>query len=222
MDALIKEVLKTSNYSNNPYFKALREQVFDKNDFIETQCHFYHAVRFFSRPMAVVAAKIPNPELRIEILRNVWEEHGDGDITQLHGATFKELLFRLDKNSIDNLENLALSPDVRLFNTALTGVSVIDDFAVSVSVFGIIERMFVDISTWIAEEIVNNHWLAEDQLIHYTLHKELDLKHSQDFFDVLEHYHKEKEYEIKQGLMMGATMFNNLYEGLYKNRKIRL
>lgn len=221
MDTLIKDVLKTSNYNNNPYFKALQKQIFDKNDFIETQCQFYNAVKFFSRPMAVVAAKIPNPELRIEILRNVWEEHGEGDTTQMHGITFKELLFRLDKNSIKNIENASLSPDVRLFNTALTGVSVMDDFAVGVSVFGIIERMFVDISAWIAEEIVNNQWLAEDQLIHYTVHKKLDLKHSQDFFDVLGHYHTEKKYEIEQGLMMGATMFNNLYEGLYKNRKNR-
>jgi len=218
LNELINHVLKDANYLNNPYFIALKNKEMSKEEFIKTQKHFYYAVEFFSRPMSAVAAKIPDPELRIEIIRNVWEEHGDGNVSHLHGATFRELLHRLQPGTALNLENEALSPDVRLFNTALTGVSVMDEFTVSVACFGIIERMFVDISAFIGEAILDNQWLESEQLIHYSLHKELDIKHSQDFFDVLEHYFSENSYQITQGLMMGATMFYNLYLGLYTNR----
>lgn len=219
MNNLILKALALTDYQNNPYFVALKKREFEKSDFIQTQEHFYHAVNFFNRPMAVVAAKIPEQKLRLQILKNVWEEHGEGDVSKFHQATFKELLRRLGSDR--DVDDMSLSPHVRLFNTTLTGASVMDDFAVAVGVFGIIERMFVDISNMIGHAIVDNGWLESDQVIHYSLHKELDVRHSKDFFDILESFYGEKRYEIEQGIMMGAVMFINLYTGLYHDRKIR-
>ena len=95
LNELVERVLKDTNYFDNPYFVNLRNRTFDKTDFIETQIQFYYAVIFFSRPMAALAAKIPTPELRLEVLRNVWEEHGEGSLTQAHGKTFLEFLRRI-------------------------------------------------------------------------------------------------------------------------------
>jgi pyrroloquinoline-quinone synthase len=62
-------------------------------------------------------------------------------------------------------------------------------------------------------------------MIHYDLHEEIDVKHSQDFFDVLApawEKSAENRYYIEQGLRLGAHVFNGLYEGLYRARKRRL
>ena len=88
-----------------------------------------------------------------------------------------------------------------------------------------IERMFCEISTWLGQGIVNRGWLTQKNLIHYNLHADLDIKHSQDFFDVVApswKASKENQYYIEQGLTMGASLFNMLYEELYKHRKERL
>ncbi len=221
---LIERVLKDIDYAENPYFVNLRANTFEKADFIETQIQFYYAVIFFSRPMAALAAKIPAPELRLEVLRNIWEEHGEGTLAQAHGKTFLEFLRRLGGVSEDQVHLRGLWADVRIFNTTLSGAAVLDDFIVAVGMLGMIERMFSDISAWIGQSVVANGWLSENQMIHYALHQELDIKHSDDFFAIIETpFAKlaESRYLIEQGLRLGATVFNNLYFGLWRSRQTR-
>ena len=199
---LIESVLVDSNFHNNPFFTALKDGSFSQDDFIETQIQFNFSMTFFNQPMAALAAKIPSAELRIEVLRNVWEEHGEGDLKKAHGVTFIELLKRLGDIQPEDVEERALWPEVRAFNTLLAGACVLDEYLTGVGIMGIIERMFAEISCWIGCGIVERGWLSQERLVHYTLHEELDIKHSQDFFDILEHsWNKSKkdQYAIEQG-----------------------
>lgn len=224
MNALIARVLEETAYADNPYFTSLADGSFDKDDFVETQVQFYFAVVFFSRPMAAVAAKIPEAQRRVEVLRNVWEEHGEGDASMMHGSTFLTFLERLGGLSEQDVERRTLWPEVRAFNTTLVGAAVLDEHLVSVGMMGIIERMFVDISTWLGRGVVKRGWLSEERMIHYNLHEALDIKHSDDFFDVLRptwESDPEARYYIEQGLRLGATAFDGLYRGLHRARARR-
>lgn len=222
---LIDTILEESNFRANPFFIALRDGTFSKSDFIETQIQFLFAVIFFNRPMAALAAKIPTAQLRLEVLRNVWEEHGEGDSQRIHSETFIEFLKRLGNILPADIECRALWPEIRAFNTTLTGCCVLDEYLTGVGVMGIIERMFAEISAWIGNEIVNRGWIVQSSLIHYTLHEALDIKHSQDFFDVLEYSWEkspEDQYAIEQGLRLGAYIFARLYADLYHARARRI
>jgi len=221
MDELIQRVLDETDARANPFFAALDDGSFAKDDFVETQVQFYHAVVFFSRPMAAVAAKIPSPRQRVEVLRNVWEEHGEGKGDDQHGSTFLELLRRLDGVTELDVAKRVLWPEVRAFNTVLTGACVMDEYLVGVGVLGTIERMFADVSAWIGRAIVDRGWLAADELVHYTLHQELDVKHAADFFDVVRpawEASAESRYYVEQGIRQGAYVFDRLYEGLHRAR----
>ncbi|MDP6931831.1 MAG: iron-containing redox enzyme family protein [Myxococcota bacterium] len=225
VDALIAEILEETDAWNNPYLVALRDGSFEREDFLETQVQFYFAVVFFSRPMAAVAAKIPSARLRVEILRNVWEEHGEGDQGDTHGSTFLTLLHRLGGISSEQVDERALWPEVRQFNTTLTGACVMDEYLVGVGVMGIIERMFADISAWLGQGIVERGWLTADQVVHYNLHQQLDVKHADDFFAVLrpawESGGNAERYMVEQGLRLGAHSFSALFEQLHRARKQR-
>jgi len=224
LNDLIEQILKDTGYDKNPYFVNLQEKTFEKSDFVETQIQFFYAVTFFSRPLAALAAKIPTPELRLEVLRNAWEEHGEGSLAQAHGATFLEFLSRVGNVTGEEVHRRGLWADVRIFNTTLSGAAVLDDFIIAVGALGIVERMFSDISAWIGQGVIENGWLAAGDMIHYTLHQELDIKHSEDFFKILDTPFKksaENRYLIEQGLRLGATLFNNLYFGLWTRRKTR-
>ena len=61
--------------ANNDYLRALADGSFSREDFIETQIQFLFAVVFFSRPMEVLAGRLPRPEMRLSLLRNVSDEH---------------------------------------------------------------------------------------------------------------------------------------------------
>lgn len=225
---LVDEVLADVDYRENPYFRALEDGSFELSDFIETQLQFHSAVVFFSRPMAALAAKIPDAALRMEIVRNVWEEHGEGEVARMHGTTFVTFLSRLSCTSTEDvahsLASRPLWPEVRAFNTLLTGACVVDEYLVGVGTMGIIERMFAEISSWIGRGVVARGWLRREEMIHYNLHERLDLKHAADFFDVLVDawgHGPEPRYRIEQGLRMGAVAFDQLYARLYRKRARR-
>jgi pyrroloquinoline-quinone synthase len=225
MEALIDEILAHYRPDDNPYFLALDNEDFSQEDFIETQIQFYFAVVFFSRPMAAVAAKIPSADQRLEIVRNVWEEHGEGNASLAHGSTFLELLRRLGGITPADVDARALWPEVRAFNTALIGAAVLDEHLVSVAMMGMIERMFVEISGRIGRGIVARGWLPSEHMIHYSLHEELDVKHAEDFFALLRPSWSERpadRYYIEQGLRLGAYVFDRLYRDLYAARERRV
>lgn len=226
MKSLIDRILKETDAATNPYFVHLNDGTFEKKDFVETQIQFFNAVIFFNRPMSALAAKIPHPELRMEILRNVWEEHGEGDVEKFHSTTFLEFLTRMGGvETAEDLAKRALWPEVRIFNTTLAGACVLDDYLIGAGMMGMIERMFCEISNWIGLAVVKRGWLDRKDMVHYNLHKKLDIKHAQDFFNVLGPAWKtgaENRYYIEQGLWLGATLFYNLYDGLYRHRGRRL
>ena len=146
MQRLIDDILEETNHPANPYLIGLADGSFAKDDFVETQIQFFYAVTFFNRPMAAVAAKIPSTRLRKAILRNVWEEHGEGEEDEEHESTFLSFLERLNGVSKEEVLHRQLWPELRMFNTTLTGACVVDEYLVSVGVLGMIERMFADIS----------------------------------------------------------------------------
>ena len=225
MNVCIDAILKETNMWMNPYFKSLRDGTFDFDDFVETQIQFHFAVVFFNRPMAALAAKIPTSELRLEVIRNVWEEHGEGNTSLMHEKTFITFLDRLAGIKPEDIEKRAMWPEVRAFNTVLIGACVMDEYLIGAGVMGIIERMFSDIAGWLGEEVVTHGWMSVEKLIHYNLHEDLDIKHADDFFDVLRpawDADVENRYYIEQGLRLGAYIFNSLYVGLYTARNRRI
>jgi len=224
LETLIQQVLEESGYRTNPYFTHLKDGQFEKDDFVATQVQFFFAVVFFSRPMAALAAKIPSPTARLEVLRNVWEEHGEGNLSSGHGTTFLEFLKRIAGLSPPEVDQRVLWPEVRIFNTTLAGAALLDHYVVGVALLGIIERMFSEISGWIGQGVVKRGWLTTDTLVHYKVHEQLDIKHSDDFFAILHAPFRESavhRYHVEQGLRLGATLFNGLYEGLWRARSRR-
>ena len=194
-----------------------------KDDFVETQIQFFHAVIFFSRPMAALVGRIPRPQMRVALLENIGDEHGSGRLTVCHENTFVELLSRLgvDRPEIDRR---AMWPEVRAFNAALLGTCSTDDVYTGLAALGIIEDMFAGISTEIGQSIVSRAWLKRRDVVHYTTHESLDVQHAEGFYASLyEPYerHPRWRYQIDQGLELGAYTFLRLYDDLWRARERR-
>lgn len=223
MRSAIRDLKARLVIAENPYFVALARREFLREDFIETQIQFLFAVVFFSRPMAVLAGRLPRPELRLDLLANVADEHGDGDLSLSHERTFLQLLDRFGVTAAD-VDRRALWPEVRAFNTMLAGLCVGDDVYTGIAALGIIEDLFSGISTQIGRGITENGWLPTEQLVHYKTHEELDVAHAEGFYRVLDApyaAHPRHAYQITQGLELGAYAFLRLYEDLFRARTRR-
>lgn len=205
------------------YFRALKAGTFAREDFIETQIQFLQAVVYFSRPMAMLAARMPRPEQRWPILHNVGEEHGEGQYSMSHEHTFLTLLDRLDV-SHEAIATRPQWPEVKAFNIALMGACSQDDIYLGAAVLGIIEDIFSGISAFLGDAIIERGWLERDDLIHYATHATLDIEHAADFYRILATPYEASEaeaYAIEQGLALGAYIFMQLYRGLYEGRARR-
>ena len=72
LNELINKVLMETDCFANPYFVNLRGKLLTKKTLSKHRFSFCMLL-LFSRPMAALAAKSRLPELRLEILRNVWK-----------------------------------------------------------------------------------------------------------------------------------------------------
>ncbi len=219
--ALAERCETTLDWRQNAYFQGLA--TISHDDFVETQVQFFWAVTFFSRPMALLVGKIPRTGQRVEVLRNVWEEHGEGNPRLSHSATFREFLGRVAGLDDDAIESRVLWPEVRAFNTTLVGACLLDEWVVGAATLGMIERMFQGMSASIGRAVVERGWLSPTELVHYDTHERLDQRHATDFFSAVASGigKSSDDYYVEQGLMQGAAAFLSLYDGLWNGRSRR-
>lgn len=223
MRSAIAALKARCDVASNPYFTALRSGDFSRDDFVETQVQFLFAVVFFSRPMAVLAGRLPRPEMRLALLENVHDEHGEGNLSVSHERTFLALLAALGVGPAD-IDARALWPEVRAFNTALGGLCFADDCFTGLAALGIIEDLFAGISARLGRGILDRGWLRPEALVHYSAHEQLDVSHADGFYRVIEGpfaAHPRYAYQITQGLELGAYIFLRMYEDLYRARARR-
>ena len=224
----------------SPYFATLQNAEMSRFTFESTQQQFYFAVRFFSRAMSALAARIPDSTTRLALIHNLAEEHGlaeeddtpeKGNIRAqdsaghhhpfhpalAHDRTFLAFLERLGVASpATGQENFEQSA-VRAFNLALWAACAIEDPATAFACLGAIEYSFADISALIGNCIVDRGWMRRDMLVHYKLHAEIDKRHAGDFFSVVVNDWADDavgRHHVESGLSLGFYLFKRLYDDL--------
>lgn len=207
-------ILERVGMLKNPYFDMLKNGSMSKEHFLRTQEQFYFAVAFFSRPMSCLVARIPHPKDRLDILHNVLEEHGDLNEEEFHVTTFQKFLTSVGSKT--DLDEVTMCPQVRAFNGVLANACALDKVEVGVACLGTIELAFADVSALIGKAVVDRGWVSQDDLVHYKLHAEIDKRHAEELFFVLERHWEtpNKQKAINQGLELGAYVFNRLYRDL--------
>lgn len=209
-------LLKRVNIMANPYLEALRAGRMSLDSFRKSQEQFFFAVTFFPRPMAALVGRISDPKLRLDILHNLVEEHGEFQEQFFHHNTFQQFLRTIGSEP----EKLTDKPSVplRAFNSVLTTACVLDELEVGIGCMGIIEFAFAGISAVIGQAVVKNGWVSAENLVHYKLHAEIDERHAEEFFAVVEPRwgDAKRRYFIEQGLELGAYVFDRLYRDLYE------
>jgi len=230
----------SSGILGGPYFATLQNSEMSRSTFEDTQQQFFFAVRFFSRAMAALAARIPDSTTRLPLIHNLAEEHGlveeddlpeSGDVrTQglaehhypfhpalAHDRTFLAFLERLRVASPAAGQDHVERPGVRAFNLALWAACAIEHPSAAFACLGAIESAFADISALIGNSIVDRGWMSRDNLVHYKLHAEIDKRHAGDFFSVVVNDWADDavgRHHVESGLSLGFYLFMRLYDDL--------
>lgn len=218
LQTMIHDTKHTVNFSQHPYFKALEHNTFERDAFVYTQLQFLHAVAFFPRPLLMLAARMPEATMRLPLVENAFEEHGEGDLSKSHEQTFLRLLHKLgvSKRCLDHTPQ---GPDVMAFNAMFWSVCQSGHPLMAVAMIGMFEDLFCEISMRIGTAIVHNGWLPRQDVEHYNTHETLDEEHARELYDIIRmHGGAEQMGDVQQGLELGAASLMTLFEQLYHRR----
>jgi len=208
---------------SNDYFTALEDDSMTREVFVRTQKQFYFAVRYFSRPMAALIARMPDSASRQGLIHNLSEEHGFDDESEdgspgfdpavAHDLTFLAFLRTLGVTPQEMAKERE-APGVRAFNVALMGACQMERIESAFGCLGVIEYAFADICELIGRKVVARGWIAQDDLVHYKLHAQIDKRHAADFFKVVDgawNRDPAARMAIEDGIQLGLHVFNRLY-----------
>jgi pyrroloquinoline-quinone synthase len=84
------------------------------------------------------------------------------------------------------------------------------------AILGMIEHLYVGISSAIARTLYQRSWTAAGSQSHYAFHEKLDTEHARDLLSLAEAGWDDlrTRRQILQGLMLGAHYFWSLYRDL--------
>lgn len=203
-------IAKAYNFRRHPYFLWAHAEATSKVSFRCSQVRFRYAVEGWSQSLSAVVARIPRLEDRAEIVRNVLDEHG-GDSDGSHKASFHRFLVALGTTPRELATPCPIQ--VRAFQQALTNFCMVQPYEAGGAALGIIEQLYIDISTMIAQLVVERGWASAADQDHYRVHEELDVKHAHDLLELAAAGWEEKRMRalIALGLQLGAHHFWQLY-----------
>lgn len=208
----------------NSYFSALAGGTMSREAFQETQQQFFFAVRYFSRPMAALMARMSGSVLRRSLIHNLAEEHGYVD----EGAAVFDPALAHDMTFLRFLETLGVTREamghvreaeaVRAFNTSLMGVCLMERTEAAFACLGIIEHEFAGISARLGRTVVERRWVPAEKLVHYNVHEAIDGQHAAEFFEcVVQAWQAggEDRGAVEDGVRLGLHLFDRLYVDLW-------
>jgi pyrroloquinoline-quinone synthase len=172
--------------------------------------------------MAALMARLPDSASRRTLMHNLSEEHGfdeaDGGFHagMAHDQTFLAFLETLGVTRAAMAGEPA-GAAVRAFNLALHGACLGEPANIAFAALAMIEYMFADISAIIGQSVVTHGWIAQSDLVHYTLHAEIDRRHAAEFFAVVEPAWRRggtDAQDVAAGLGLGWHIFDRLYREL--------
>ena len=145
-------ILDRVGLMRNPYFKSLADRSMSIERFRYPREVLLRRP-LFSRPMAALIARMPDPAQHLDILHNIVEEHGEFQPGRFHQNTFRQFLARIGVR--DPLgRDVAMGPAVHAFNNVLMAACASDEVLVGICCLGIIEHAFAGISALIGQAVI--------------------------------------------------------------------
>jgi hypothetical protein len=211
---IINYAEQINKINNNDYFVNLPN--LSISQFLKTQECFISAVDHWSKMLGLMLYHLPT-EKRVVIIRNLYDEHGEGDLSKTHTNTFKLLLESLNykENILIYNPNLPSYSIVSKFNQGLYDAINSESWQYSVAMMGMIEYTYITVSTHIHHYLTK--YLPVENINHYSLHEVLDVEHATELFGLLdENINENIKEDIINGMNKGYELMNTLYDELSK------
>lgn len=182
-----------------------------RDEFLQSQTPFYHAVNAFPLMLLKMATKIDHSHQRLLLMENIWEEHGQGDPSKFHTSSFQS-----------HLEALGMTKGTELLHNPFIDAWIENTLAIeSIAEIGSylagIEYIYAVISESIAEHLTTYDLLCEQA--HYKKHSVLDWEHGEELLKSVVGCEREID---KNSFHRAQVEFINLFDKMVVPTRVEL
>ncbi|MEO6774426.1 MAG: iron-containing redox enzyme family protein [Kofleriaceae bacterium] len=214
LDDAVRLIAAEYDFALHPYFQWMKLEPTAQAEFCRSQVPFCYAVEAFSQSLAAVLARIPRLEARLALADNVAEEHGRGNQLASHKRTFVQFLRALGATQDELHADCPVY--VTAFNHALLDFCLAQPHPPGAALLGIIEYLYIAISTDIGATVDARGWAAPGSQRHYDVHKDLDVTHAEDLLMLARPSWRDPDAraQVAHALLLGAHWFWQLYRDM--------
>ncbi|AYV78565.1 MAG: heme oxygenase [Edafosvirus sp.] len=222
MEEMLKFAKSINKIDENKYFVFLKDNINRNNileNFMMSQVNFVDAVDEWSCILGLMVAKVPSVKERIVLIKNLYDEHGNGNIENSHVVTFNKfikMLLEICNNRIELIHDDRINNEIiNKFIHELHNVIGSNNWVYSIAVLAMIEYTYITVSKCIHEFVSN--YTPSELIHHYSLHEIMDQTHSQELFSIVTDQYETKNNKkvIEDGILHGYKILYDLYDSLF-------
>jgi pyrroloquinoline quinone (PQQ) biosynthesis protein C len=191
----------------HPFVAALFDGSLPREVALAAALDVGHVVACFPRFLAAVLANVEDWRDRMELVENLYEEHGALQPSRVHEVTYRGFLetLGLDARAID-----AHSPSlgVVVYRRAVLDLCRNGRVAESLGALGVIEEIVARVS------VAVRRWAslhAPGREHHFSVHETLDLRHADELYALAEPHHRRDPAAVELGMRLGHYHHLRLY-----------
>jgi pyrroloquinoline-quinone synthase len=165
---------------HHPFFERLNSAALSRQQVQKFALDYNFYCRSFPQLLGYAAAKIADDQIRMPIVENLWEEHGEGDITRSHRQLYTNFLRSL-KLSDEQIETSVPSTATARYIQELFDICSTGDFLDVLALVGPGTEYFASREFEIILSGLEKYPFAQDlDLEYWSIHIEVDDHHSSD------------------------------------------
>lgn len=172
----------------------------------------FHVVDAFPRFLAALIAQIPDYRLRMELVENLYCEHGSMDPAEIHVVTYRSFLHAL---GIDDAAIDASEPGLpaTVYVRAVFDLCARAPVAEALAAMGVIEEVVARVSPIVGR--FGARYASGGTGSHFSVHETLDFSHADELYGLAERAASpQRPNETARGLELGRYYQRRLYDDL--------
>jgi pyrroloquinoline quinone (PQQ) biosynthesis protein C len=176
----------------------------------------HHVVAHFPRFLSAVLTSLEDHRLRMQLVENLYNEHGAMDPARVHVVTYRTFLRELGLGDAA-IDAHAPALGAVVYVRAVLALCQREVPAEALAALAVIEEVVARVSPLVGR------WGARHgahDASHFGVHEELDLTHADELYELAARFWSDNEPAVRRGLALGAYYQRRLYSDLLAERAL--
>lgn len=205
------QLLVANPVEKQSFLVCLSENRLDEQKLIDVALEIGAVVAAFPRFLAALIAQLPDWRLRMELVENLFEEHGRMDPRRVHEQTYWQFAEQLGATK-EQIQNYQPKMAATLYIRAMLDLCGRQSVAEAIAALGMVEEIVARASLLVTRF---NQLRAAENESHFSVHEVLDLEHADELYALAQHYYDKGEKDaVTRGLRLGQYYHFELYRNL--------